>query len=503
LHNLPHNKSDWFKVRKYPHFGLPIEDKNEKWVREYVSNPKSVLAHSFYPFLHRLKKQRKFRKVRDANGFYTGEHIVSTKDRNIHYAAHLDANVFAYYASLLNKAYEEEIVKIGIEKYPTAYRRIEKPNGKGNCSNVDFAEEVFSFIRNKKENGFLAIIFDITSFFDELDHKILKKSWRDLLGASTLPDDHFKIFKQVTKYTYCREKEVFDEFKNEIVIKTKSGEIKRKAVKKFGFLKRERAISFCAAAEFRSRIVAKNRILKNRQPKGIPQGSPISSILANIYLMKFDEEVSKTCTACSALYRRYSDDIVVVCNEGDKEIIKSKIMETIASLELRIQKEKTKEYEFIQAEGKLKCFRIFGDVKNPNFKFDYLGFEFDGESSFIKSASVSNFYRKMKRALRRASFYSQTTAVIENRGKVFRGRLYKRFSHIGMERRIKYVRDYFNPSKFHKTKFYDWGNFLSYVLRAARTMDYSRVRSQVRGHWKLLNHKIIEIEKRHRNNNPK
>ena len=56
---------------------------------------------------------------------------------------------------------------------------------------------------------------------------------------------------------------------------------------------------------------------------GIPQGSPISAVLANIYMLDFDYEINKYLESIGGIYRRYSDDMVAICPLDKKdEVIK-------------------------------------------------------------------------------------------------------------------------------------------------------------------------------------
>lgn len=53
----------------------------------------------------------------------------------------------------------------------------------------------------------------------------------------------------------------------------------------------------------------------NLSPKnrlGIPQGTTVSEILANIYMIVFDEFVANLIENYHGLYRRYSDDFIIV-----------------------------------------------------------------------------------------------------------------------------------------------------------------------------------------------
>lgn len=505
LHQNSENENDWFRIRGYPHFGLPIEPKDKEWVCKFVRNPSYVSKHSFFPFLHRTITQRKFRREITEDGTKGKERVGSEKKREIFYASHLDSSVYAYYSHLLSQKYEKILLEKNLSSCVTAYRKIPKIGQSRNCCSVDFAEDVFEYIRSSKEDELIAITFDIKSFFDRLDHKMLKKVWRSVLNLPTLPPDHFQVFKNITSFSYCDEKQVFNEFKNEIVTRSSHGAFVKKPVRRRQDLKSKRAVAYCEGGEFRNRIVTKGLVLRKlvegAVPKfGIPQGSPISSTLANIYLLDFDFVLNEICRSISGLYRRYSDDIVVVCKPEHKASILKLVVEKIKEFKLEIQKQKTQEFDFVRKNGRLNCFRMMGGKLSSNYRFEYLGFEFDGETSFLKSASLSRFHRSMKRALKRASFFSKNTNILENRGVVFRRRLYKRFSYLGGTRRRLYVRDEDDSSRFNCSHKYDWGNYLTYANLADRTMKNCRAKSQLRKHWAILNKNIFKIESATRSN---
>jgi hypothetical protein len=39
---------DWFKIKRYPHIGLPLNPNDRyKWIEKYVTDPESIAVHSF------------------------------------------------------------------------------------------------------------------------------------------------------------------------------------------------------------------------------------------------------------------------------------------------------------------------------------------------------------------------------------------------------------------------------------------------------------------------
>jgi len=78
-------------------------------------------------------------------------------------------------------------------------------------------------------------------------------------------------------------------------------------------------------------------------PKGLPQGSPLSPLLANLYLDRFDEEMEKS------KYRlvRYADDFLVQCkSKSDADEALAMVGNILSSLGLRLNTEKTRIVSF-------------------------------------------------------------------------------------------------------------------------------------------------------------
>lgn len=149
-------KKDWFKIKGYPHIGLPLEFKDKsKWIVPYITNSRNIATHAFLPFIHNPSRVKKFRKEYSTED---GKAILSEsnkalrnsgeKQRDIFYASHLDSLIFSYYAEKLSDCYE---AKIKSEEYQlsdvvNAYRSIpvnpSKPDGSNKC-NIDFANDIF------------------------------------------------------------------------------------------------------------------------------------------------------------------------------------------------------------------------------------------------------------------------------------------------------------------------------------------------------------------------
>lgn len=168
---------DWYKLKRYPHIDEPLTTKDYQWVKSYMEDIVCIKKHSFLPLLHKCIIQRKYRAdqtTTELNPRGKRKRIIGKpKVRHIYYASHLDSLVFSYYNSLLAEAYEKLIKNKNFESSVVAYRKIPlKLDSDKNKCNIDFAKTTFEFIENNKDKKLSVIVADVTSFFDNLDHKI-------------------------------------------------------------------------------------------------------------------------------------------------------------------------------------------------------------------------------------------------------------------------------------------------------------------------------------------
>lgn len=96
------------------------------------------------------------------------------------------------------------------------------------------------------------------------------------------------------------------------------------------------------------------------QRRGIPQGSPISPLLANLYMRRFVLGWKKLGLDKSLGTRivTYADDLVILCRKGKAEEALQRMRELMGQLKLTVNEEKT---------------RI---CKVPEGQFDFLGYTF-------------------------------------------------------------------------------------------------------------------------------
>jgi reverse transcriptase-like protein len=511
---------DWLKFKKYPHIGRPLTKKKDtKWVVPYVTKPNNIAKHKFTPLLHKKIFQRKYRPVKGApkNIYRKRQRThIGTKERPIYYASHLDSIVYSYYSHLLTAAYEKLLQYVEFNSSPVAYRKIPIGSGrKGNKSNIEFAFDTFKFIEENKDLKLTMIVADITSFFDNLDHKILHKQWKRVLEVDSLPPDHYTVYKSLTVKRYVNETDLFNRFSHKLIVQRgeKNNSTKKrlrpKSVKHIWNLRKEKVVAYCYKEDFFKEATDLIRTKKacshqhqhcrqNCEIKGIPQGTPMSAALANIYMLDFDKSVYEATKKRNAYYQRYSDDLIIVCDQEDEkffyELIRKEIEETA---KLEIQREKTNIYRYEMENGEFAGGIVEKQKVSRNKQLEYLGFEYDGKKVKVKTVGFSKFYRSMKRSFRRGIHFASKP---ENRNpKLFEERLYKRFSYKGAQRRMIWKPDASSDTGYSPSKEYHWGNYISYLEKANKVMKPingdDTIRNQYSRFWPMFGKEMKQAYK--------
>jgi hypothetical protein len=246
--------------------------------------------------------------------------------------------------------------------------------------------------------------FDISDFFPSINHKLLKTMWAYIMNVTTLPEDHYTVFKQVTQYRTI----ALDQFRVNNYYKGKRlgfDEKQLDAIRKTGIKS-----FFKSSSEFRKQLkMGFFRVTKNKE-KGIPQGLSISPILANLYLLEFDKWVIKQCVEqLNCFYRRYSDDLIFVCNFQDLERIKTLLTQKINTYFLEWN-EKSAIYLFkqmpynLQGHYRLTAIRLFEDEEKIDYPLTYLGFEYRGYNVTLKSSHIAKYYQRMFQQIKKQAF---------------------------------------------------------------------------------------------------
>ncbi len=461
----------WMVNKGYIHLDTPFTPKQKPWLYRYITNKDAIVHHAFLPLMRRTVKTYPFKHNEE------GVRKKKKKIRKLTFASHIDAAIFAYYAEKLQADYEKYIKGIGIDDVVTAYRKIKSESHKGNKCNIDFAYDVFSYIKKNltEDNPMDVVTFDIKGFFDNLNPGILKEKWKKIIGKEHLDDDEYAIFKHVTNYSYVNETEIFRLFKDRIICKTKKGEFVKRKIKHTNYLRDKNAIAYCMKKDI-AEIREKGLIRCKKEANGIPQGLPISSTLANVYMIDFDKDIKSFVDENKGIYRRYSDDIIVVCPKEVSAKIKDLIMHKIGDVSLTIEQSKTNLYHFTKKDKEVNCQH---EELGSNDILKYLGFSFDGNHILLRNSSVCKFYYKMHKSVKR-SVYFAIHINNKTRGEMFEHHLISRFTYAGANRHPIYRRSNKKKTFYHIKGQKSYGNFLTYAEKASRIMNEPKIKGQLR-----------------------
>jgi hypothetical protein len=395
-------KRDIKPKRKYLHFDNRVSSISPE-IQSYIFDKERVCQHPFFPFIRYIKKVRKLKK---SGG-------IKVKPRPISYASHIDSLIYSWYSFQLSYLHEKVLLKKGLSDSVLAYRS-------GNGSNIDHACKAFRSVQELE--GAHVICIDIKSFFDNLDHNLLKEKWLQLLqeedsSLNRLPEDHYAVYKAITKYSHISIDSVYKALK----LDPKNP-------------KPETVTKLCTAADFRSKLVGKGLVQRNKKDSGIgiPQGSSMSAILANMYMLDFDVTAQQKAKEWGGLYYRYSDDVLFavplnVLPEEVEEFVRSEVKTT----KLTIGEDKTEKYIFQYEKGLM----ISRNLKTQRKKsLDYLGLSFDGRRVLLKHASLAGYQRKVVASVKNVLRRKYKEGI-----KMPKRVLYERYTKLGRSNYQSYV----------------------------------------------------------------
>lgn len=381
-------------LKHYPHFDAP---NTLREIRRLVTDPERVAANSFYPFFLFEESWQPYRSTDAAKP--------EKKTRPIRYGARRDAYIFAFYRRKLSRLYEARLREMGIEDCPIAYRQVLKPKRGGGKCNIDFAKDAFDEI--DRLGDCVAVALDIKGYFENLDHVRIKRTWCDLLGVTKLPPDHYAVFKNITKYHFVDQRAVYSRLGY-------FGLHKRNGRMIPGFLTpfRDMPKQLCSSADFRAKICGgdpahqPSLVQENTLPHGVPQGAPISDLIANFYLLEFDRVMADYARTRGGRYMRYSDDILLILPGGDAVAAAAINFATTEMLkqgpELRIKEAKTCVAQFERLPSGLRFQHLKQRPDEPTKNgFEYLGFRYNGHRVFVRDSTISRFYSKVAGAAKR------------------------------------------------------------------------------------------------------
>ncbi|MEZ4302351.1 MAG: group II intron maturase-specific domain-containing protein [Polyangiaceae bacterium] len=133
--------------------------------------------------------------------------------------------------------------------------------------------------------------------------------------------------------------------------------------------------------------------------EGIPQGSAVGPLLANVYLHPVDKVMARVGWEVT----RYADDLVIQCrNEGEARMALRRLREEMTKLGLTLHPDKTRVVN-VHREG-----------------FEFLGYRFEGRRLRPRKKSLVGFKDRVRELTRRLNGHS-LEAIIDRLNTTVRG----------------------------------------------------------------------------------
>src|SRR5450631_2959610 len=149
--------------------------------------------------------------------------------------------------------------------------------------------------------------------------------------------------------------------------------------------------------------------------RGIPQGSPISPLLANLYMCRFvlGWKMLGLERSLGSRIVTYADDLVILCRKGKAEEALQRLREIMGKLKLTVNEEKT---------------RI---CKVPEGEFDFLGYTF-GQMYSARTGKAYLGHRPSRKSIKRmvenihaltarSGSWQETTQLVDKLNRTLRG----------------------------------------------------------------------------------
>lgn len=212
--------------------------------------------------------------------------------------------------------------------------------------------------------------------------------------------------------------------------------------------------------------------VEDGEDPGLSRGLPISGVLANIYMVEFDEAMAGLADELGSMYMRYSDDFIFIAptEEGVRRAIArvAALPATVPSV--IVHPEKTKAFCL---RGGVVTQLMIGEgavVSRPSSRIDYLGFSFDGVNVRLRQRTIGRYYRRMYRRVKRV--FGEGVRPSKRRVE----ELYVDFSDWGSDpSKNKRVRRKLGKDGGH-------GNFLTYAYMAQEAFPDDPVTDDVKRH---------------------
>ena len=224
-------------------------------------------------------------------------------------------------------------------------------------------------------------------------------------------------------------------------------------------------------------------MIKNENNYGIPQGSPLSGIFSNIYMTDFDYKMKKISEENNGIYKRYSDDFIIVIPQKSAEslkVIKDKVNNVIDETPgVFMEKDKTKYYIYSNGCIENLTSKLIPEIEDYQKVINYLGFSFDGKNITIRAKTVGKYIYRMRRKIDTIEKHGGYT---KKKNRISYDDVYEKYSIKGLKK------------KNRKRK----GNFISYVLRSKKIFEDEDGISKIEeNHMKMIRRTIKRKRKKY------
>jgi RNA-directed DNA polymerase len=187
-----------------------------------------------------------------------------------------------------------------------------------------------------------------------------------------------------------------------------------------------------------------------------PGTRPISATLSNLYMVQFDMTLHEYCKKNGILYRRYSDDILLVCPTGLVKDIEKFFISAITSEKLTLNARKTERHSF--------------DPSVPEAS-QYLGFNIAPNGTTIRPSSLSRQWRKLRKSLKSIRKAGERAIAEGTSDKIFTKKLRRRFAPVPVR------------------------NFSSYARRSAKALNEPKILKQAQRLERFLEKELATFKK--------
>lgn len=453
-----------------------------KKVENYVLDFRDNQSHSFLPLIYGEIKSYRYKEISkeeqknyEVNNEIADKRVVrdgklapiTEKIRPIMYASHIDNYIYKHYGMEINELYNKYVIENGFDECVTAYR-----NNKEGKSNIHFSAEIINFIA-RNANCYI-YVGDYSGFFDTLNHDYLKRMLLKLYGSAKLPRYQYKIFRNITNYSYIYKEDINNYLGKDEEIRLSGERRYFSNIKDFREFKNMESLSDVGNSK---------ALKKNSDDFGIPQGTAISAIYSNVYMLEIDKFINGLVNESGGLYRRYSDDFIVVLPNKDiggfKDIVERFETKIKNEARLEIHPDKTQIMKFDGTQ-------LLNLENQTNERLDYLGFTYNGKDVRMREKSIYKFYRTAYKLIDKGRIVSNKKGNIGAKKRLtYKRKLYQNYHQLGERTDIKYK---------YKTR--EYGTFISYANKSQRVFDKispmtnNLMKNQIKNHKKNINKKI-------------